>query len=456
MNSSDTECNTAGTVLRASSGCENVRPSVLIEYQEALRIILDWNTPVTVPENFRMQLQAIASHWLQSPETAPLVLGERAGKYWRTLLSMHIGSNKIESARQGLRRISSRPDWKIDFSSLPFPPVERPEFTFIDLFAGIGGFRIALQSIGGKCVFSSEWDRHSQRTYQNNFGEMPFGDIRAFTGDHVSDRKIGRLIPDHDFLVAGFPCQPFSKAGVSARKALGRRHGFSCEIQGNLFFDIVRIVKAKQPRVLLLENVKHLQRHDGGRTFQKIRQTIEEDLGYSFAAEVLDASTLVPQRRERCYMVCFRDRAHDYKFPMPLLKGDPKPLSSILVPNPEDHYTISSRLWEGHQNRTKRNLTRGSGFTAYLAVLSKPSNTLVARYYKDGKECLVPQPGKRNPRKLTPLECARLQGFPGNFKINDSDNQAYRQFGNSVAVPVVTEIAKIIAEELKKMKVTFV
>lgn len=443
---------TSASISHARSRPGRTKSSHVIAHDVALNLIQNSIAVESLDEKKKAQLRAIVSHWLQSPEKDPLVLGKSAGQRWRALLSGHVGSGSVKYVSEAWRRRMIEPEWKIDFSTFQFPPVETPAFTFIDLFAGIGGFHIALRSLGGKCVFSSEWDRHAQKTYETNFGEMPFGDIRDFTGDHVSDREIKRRIPDHDVLAAGFPCQPFSKAGVSARKWLGRKHGFSCEIQGTLFFDLVRIAKAKRPKVLLLENVKHLRGHDGGRTFQKIKTTIEEDLGYSFTADVRDSSTLVPQRRERCYMVCFRDLAHKYEFPLPTFEGKPKPLSSILDTNPEEKYTISDKLWDGHRNRTTRNLSRGSGFTAFPADPEKPSNTLVARYYKDGKECLISQPGKRNPRMLTPFECAQLQGFPLEFKISDSDNQAYRQFGNSVAVPVVTEIAKVIMKELKKMK----
>lgn len=447
MSSHVTEFISTTSVTRAPSRADNAKLPALIDHGDALNIILTSKVVESLSESARMKLPAIASHWLQSPERDPLILGKHVGENWRTLLSKHVGSCYGKVMRAGLCKGKSQIDWKIDFSGVSFPPLEQPAFTFIDLFAGIGGFRIAFQSLGGKCVFSSEWDRHAQQTYRRNFGEVPFGDIRTFTAEDISDRQIAKSMPDHDVLAAGFPCQPFSKAGVSARKSLGRKHGFSCEIQGTLFFDIVRVAKAKRPKVILLENVKHLRGHDGGRTFQKIKETIEKDLKYSFYPDVLDSSTLVPQRRERCYMVCFRDPVSEFSFP--LLMGNPMPLSSILVENPDDRYTISDRLWAGHKNRTKRNLKRGAGFTAFEANPERPSNTLVARYYKDGKECLVPQPGK-NPRKLTPKECARLQGFPDNFIPSDSDTQAYRQFGNSVAVPVVTEIAKTIVEKLKK------
>lgn len=321
----------------------------------------------------------------------------------------------------------------------PFPPPSAPTFRFIDLFAGIGGFRIALQALGGRCVFSSEWDEAAKKTYFSNFAEVPFGDIRQFTGKSVADDQLSDMIPDHDVLAAGFPCQPFSRAGVSARRSLGQLDGFACETQGTLFFDVVRIASVKRPAILLLENVKNLAGHDEGRTFRVIRQTIEEELGYSFHAGLLDARTLVPQKRQRYFMVCFRDPVGEFDFPD--LTGPALPLKSILQKRVDDSFGISEALWNGHKSRTQRNLDRGVGFTALEADLNQPANTLVARYGKDGKECLVPRRGK-TPRMLTPRECARLQGFPESFLLPSHRAPAYRQFGNSVPVPVVSLVAQ--------------
>lgn len=417
-----------------------------IDHREALKILLSVEAANQHEETVRVELPAIISHWLQSPKFDPFVLGGEARLRWTKILAAH--------ARVQVRppvetpELSPKPSFDIDFSSVPFRPVQKPKFEFIDLFAGIGGFRIALQELEGKCVFSSEWDRHAKQTYYENYGEVPFGDIRNFTGENISDKEIQDKIPDHDILAAGFPCQPFSRAGVSARKSLGQEHGFSCEIQGTLFFDLMRIAKIKRPKVLFLENVKNLKAHDEGRTFARIKQTIEKDLGYSFTADVIDSSPLVPQKRKRCYMVCFRDRK-DFRFP--LIAGPPKPLSSILENHPDDYFTISDRMWQGHIKRTARNLNRGVGFTAFEADLSKPANTLVARYYKDGKECLIPQQGQ-NPRMLTPRECARIQGYPENFIIHKWKMQAYRQFGNSLTIPVVRLIAKELVNYIEKRK----
>lgn len=332
-------------------------------------------------------------------------------------------------------------------SIVPFPPPVKPKFKFIDLFCGIGGFRLALQSLGGKCVFSSDIDAAARATYQTNFGELPYGDIRKLTNLDISDEELDRLIPNHDLLTAGFPCQPFSRAGVSARNYLGQNHGFEDIEQGNLFFDIVRIARVKRTKALLLENVKNFLTHDQGKTFHIIKETIEKDLGYSFNYKIIDSSSLVPQRRERFYIVCFRDNVN---FEFPNFQGEPLPLKLILEENVCNKFTISDKLWEGHQKRSQRNEARGAGFTVKLANLDKPSNTLVSRYYKDGKECLIPQQGK-NPRMLTPRECARLQGFPEEYLLPNSAAAAYRQFGNSVAVPVVIRIAQAILEKLDTM-----
>jgi DNA (cytosine-5)-methyltransferase 1 len=324
-------------------------------------------------------------------------------------------------------------------ANVPFPGPSWGEekFTFIDLFAGIGGFRLALQDLGGKCVFSSEWDKAAQETYKANFGEIPFGDITKLETQNCIPKKF-------DILCAGFPCQPFSRAGVSARNFLGLKHGFDHPTQGNLFFEIVKIAIKYKPRVLFLENVKNLKSHDGGETFKTIEKMIRE-IGYSFFPAVINAETEVPQRRERTYMVCFKNK--DINFSFPEFKGTPKKLINYLEKDVPDWYTLSDAMWQGHIKRSKRNKERGTGFTTSVADLSKPSNTIVARYYKDGKECLIPQLAK-NPRMLTPRECARLQGFPKQFIYHQSRKAAYQQFGNSVAVPVIRKIAKQIISHL--------
>ena len=319
---------------------------------------------------------------------------------------------------------------------VPYPTPEVGAFTFIDLFAGVGGFRLAMQGCGGRCVFSSEWDRAAQDTYARNYGERPFGDI--------TKEETKAAIPEtFDVLCGGFPCQPFSLAGVSARTSLNKKHGFEDKTQGTLFFDIMQIVRRHRPKVLFLENVKNLVNHDKGRTFKVIKESIESE-GYSFNYRVIDASSLVPQKRLRCYMVCVRDGG---KFVFPKIEGTERKLITILEKNVPPSFTISDGLWAGHQRRTQNNLARGTGFTAFAADVNKPAHTLVARYYKDGKECLIPQKG-RNPRMLTPRECARLQGFPEWFILPAAKSKAYKQMGNSVAVPVLREIAKCICHQV--------
>jgi len=311
----------------------------------------------------------------------------------------------------------------------------------IDLFAGIGGMRLAFGRVGAPqgrfaahCVFSSEWDRFAQQTYAANFGETPHGDIQEI---NASD------IPDHDVLLAGFPCQPFSIAGVSKKKSLGRAHGFADRRQGNLFFDIARILEAKRPPALLLENVRNLKTHDGGRTFRIIRAELQR-LGYRVHHRVLDAQGYVPQHRQRIFIVGFRsDLWPDLGFSFPDPPAQGPSLADILEAEVDGKYTLSDKLWQYLQAYAEKHRRRGNGFGFGLVdpARDRITRTLSARYYKDGSEILIKQCG-RNPRRLTPRECARLMGFPDDFVIPVSDTQAYRQFGNSVVVPLVEDIAR--------------
>jgi DNA (cytosine-5)-methyltransferase 1 len=330
-----------------------------------------------------------------------------------------------------------------------------PKFRFIDLFAGIGGMRLGFEAAGGECVFTSEWDKYAQQTYRANFGEShPIaGDIRAVPSE---------LIPPHEVLLAGFPCQPFSLAGVSKKNSLGRPHGFACETQGTLFFDVARIIKDLQPKAFLLENVKNLRSHDKGRTWATINKVLTEELGYHIDMAILDAKGVVPQHRERIFIAGFRHLA-DFSFQdieLPHASRGPR-LRSILHPEdaseaPEEPYTgsrgrVSSKyvltdgLWAYLQTYADKHRRMGNGFGFGLVGPDDTARTLSARYYKDGSEILVKRK-RGNPRRLTPRECARLMGFdrPGRepFRIPVSDTRAYKQFGNAVVVPVVEAVAR--------------
>lgn len=317
------------------------------------------------------------------------------------------------------------------------------DYTFIDLFAGIGGMRIAYERVGGHCVYSNEWNKYSQKTYFANFGEHPDGDI---TKVNAAD------IPNHDILVAGFPCQPFSIAGVSKKQSLGRATGFEDKTQGTLFFDVCRILKEKRPKAFMLENVKNLCSHDKGRTFKVIQESLEE-LNYKIFFQILDGKSYVPQHRERIVIVGFDQERYGkdvtFEFNLPLSEKAPV-IRDILESDVSDKYTLSDKLWVYLQNYAAKHKAAGNGFGYGIAPLDGVSRTISARYYKDGSEILIAQNGK-NPRKLTPRECARLQGFPDSFKIPVSDTQAYKQFGNSVVVPLMSEVAKLVINNLRKM-----
>lgn len=333
----------------------------------------------------------------------------------------------------------------------------RQGFTFIDLFAGIGGLRQAMESIGGHCVFTSEWDKFSKQTYEANYRDnRPIADdIREVAAEDI---------PPHNVLCAGFPCQPFSLAGVSKKNSLGREHGFRDEAQGTLFFDVVRILQHHRPEAFMLENVKNLTSHDKGKTFEVILGALQE-LGYSVKAQVIDAQHFVPQHRQRIVIVGFKENTGFTFEDLQLMPKGSIKLGSILHPqngtegaeapytegpdakvNPK--YTLSDKLWEYLQNYAAKHKAAGNGFGFGLVGPENVSRTLSARYHKDGSEILIDQGEGSNPRRLTPRECARLMGYSDDFSIPVSDTQAYRQFGNSVAVPVFKEVARIMAPHL--------
>ena len=341
---------------------------------------------------------------------------------------------------------------------------DEAEFSFIDLFAGVGGMRLAFEKYSGRCVFTSEWDSYSQKTYLANFGVD-----HDFVGDIT---KIpAKKIPSHDLLLAGFPCQPFSLAGISKKNSLGRKHGFECDTQGTLFFDIERIIGEKRPAAFLLENVKNLKSHDKGNTFKVIMQTLQEKLGYQVFEKVIDAKGFVPQHRERIFIVGFREPTEFTWDALKLPNKDAKKMVDILHPQNgteqteepytqtkrgrvNEKYTLSDKLWNYLQNYAAKHKAAGNGFGFGLVTKNDTARTLSARYHKDGSEILIKQRGK-NPRRLTPRECARLMGYETvdrHFEIPVSDTRAYQQFGNGLVVPVVEEIARIMKPHIVEIR----
>lgn len=364
----------------------------------------------------------------------------------REFLERKKGNKDEEITDEFVARVAENPiEYNLfsDFFNIPFPDPAEPRFTFIDLFAGMGGFRLAMQAHGGKCVFSSEWNKYAQKTYLANFGEMPFGDItKEVTKSYIPQ--------SFDILCAGFPCQPFSIAGVSKKKSLGRETGFKDKTQGTLFFDVADIISRHRPKAFYLENVKNLMSHDKGNTFQIIKGALEE-LNYSLHYLVMDGQTYVPQHRERIMIVGFnRDIYHGKEqFAFPQQKLATRSIKEILDPNVDDKYTLSDKLWSYLQNYAEKHRAKGNGFGFGMVNLNGISRTLSARYYKDGSEILIPQGDGMNPRRLSPRECARLMGYPDNYRLNQvSDVQAYRQCGNSVVVPLITAVSEQLVKTM--------
>ncbi|WP_370154666.1 DNA (cytosine-5-)-methyltransferase [Ferrovibrio sp.] len=391
-------------------------------------------------------------------------VAERAGCQVRTVYRWESGETKPRKLVLDMLEQAAR--------DKAAPSAQGGDFTFVDLFAGIGGMRRAFEAVGGRCVATCEWDKYARQTYAANFCTVDhpfFGDIREVTKG--SDREIDLQMPPHDVLVAGFPCQPFSIAGVSKKNALGRPHGFACEAQGTLFYDVAKIISVKRPRAFLLENVKNLVRHDRGNTFRVIMDVLRNELGYRFVDyRVIDAKGFVPQHRERTIIVGFREDAgfawEDVNIPD--AKKGPK-LGTILhsadeaidgrfITGPKGRvnpkYTLTDHLWAYLQNYAEKHRAAGNGFGFGLVTADDVARTLSARYYKDGSEILVSQGSRKNPRRLTPRECARLMGFDDGklppFEIPVSDTQAYKQFGNSVVVPVIESVARAVALCLKE------
>ena len=397
------------------------------------------------------ELRAALTHWLQAPSVIPQffsanyrhrVLSELLSGYSHTDetedKSKVVKDSEIEKLQQSL-----------SWDDLSYPPPKSWNFSFIDLFAGIGGFRQAFQNVGGKCVFSCEWDKFAKKTYEANYGETPYGDIR-----NINKVKI----PDHDVLCAGFPCQPFSLAGVSKKKSLGRRHGFDDETQGTLFFEIKEILRLKRPKVFMLENVKNLLSHNKGKTFEVIRHSLQDVLGYVITWKIVDGAMWVPQHRERVFIVGYdpsqinvvkedivipREPETDYNYPT---------LPSIIQRKVDGH-TIGPGTWKTLQRHKANHAAKGNGFGYGIHHFpirnDEVTRTISARYYKDGAEVLIAQEIDI-PRRLSVKEALQLQGYDSeNFNIPVSRTQAYKQIGNSIVVPAVTATAKEIASTLQ-------
>lgn len=322
-------------------------------------------------------------------------------------------------------------------------------FTFIDLFAGIGGLRIPFEEIGGQCVFTAEWDRFSRQTYAANF---PDSEDHEFAGDIRPYADHPEKVPVHDVLLAGFPCQPFSIAGVSKKNSLGKPHGFLCDTQGTLFYDLAKIIKHHRPSAFLLENVKNLERHDGGKTFATIMHVLRYELKYDVHVRVISSEHWVPQKRERIFIVGFKGESA-FDFDDLVIPENPPKLGDILDGEVDDKYTLTPKLWNYLKGYKEKHRSAGNGFGYSLFGPNDVARTLSARYYKDGSEILIEQKGSR-PRRLTPRECARLMGFDEagrpRFEIPVSDTQAYRQFGNAVVVPVVRAVAEIMQPHIEE------
>ncbi|MGX5716311.1 DNA (cytosine-5-)-methyltransferase [Arthrobacter sp. MAHUQ-56] len=403
-----------------------------------------------------------------SPAQVNLLLADALERYSRAELASALGVDVRTIIRWAMSEAAPKPYLGAALESLLRPRTvlrhEAPKFTFVDLFAGIGGIRQGFEQYGGECVFTSEWNAFSKKTYTVNFGAN-----HKFIGDIVGQHS---EVPEHDVLLAGFPCQPFSIAGVSKKNSLGRPHGFEDPTQGTLFFEIKEIIKMTRPSAFVLENVKNLTSHDRGNTFRVIRSVLEDDLGYEVHSRVIDGGHFTPQHRERIVIVGFaRETQFDWnelKLPSkadhqmvdvlhktdgsePFLPHDGEKYFNFTNQDVQEKYTLTENLWRYLQDYARKHRAAGNGFGFGLVNGSSRSRTLSARYYKDGSEILVSQVGKR-PRRLTPRECARLMGFDDSFVIPVSDTQAYRQFGNSVVAPVFKEVARVVTPHMLAVK----
>ncbi len=406
-----------------------------------------WITPQEVEE-----LDAVVSHWLQSFHKQIPFLSNSILNICENYIKTKTKGSQQSASESFLREVTSPYQTTMDFlyDFLPYPPPQNWHFTFIDLFAGIGGFRQAFQKAGGKCVFSSEWDKFAKKTYEANYGETPFGDVCNINKNEI---------PDHDVLCAGFPCQPFSLAGVSKKQSLGRKHGFEDKTQGTLFFEIKETLRLKRPKAFMLENVKNLLSHNKGETFEIIRHSLEDLLGYTINWKVVEGANWVPQHRERIFIVGYDPKQIEIKKDEIIIPEGPGhnykyPELKTIIENKVEGYTLGEGTWETLKRHKANHQKKGNGFG--YSVLNLPlkegavTRTISARYHKDGAEILIEQKGDR-PRRLTIKEAMQLQGYdPQRFLFPVSNTQAYKQIGNSVVVPAISACAHEIGKMLKK------
>ena len=421
-----------------------------MNFEEAKDIVFNYIDLHHKTLNQRPERDAILTHWILNQDIRPPEMPDSVFRKCCKIFSQP--GSPSENGHPGIREneLPYQSLLNFVFDDLPYPPPKETEFKFIDLFAGIGGFRIAFQNVGGRCVFSSEWDKYAKKTYEANFGEVPYGDIRKINK---------RSIPDHDVLLAGFPCQPFSLAGISKKNSLGRKHGFEDETQGTLFFEIKEILKQKQPKAFMLENVKNLLSHDNKRTFETIRHTLEDVLGYVVNWKIVDGANWEPQHRERIFIVGYHPDKINISRDKIVIPDKPRgkynrpELKDIILKKVDKKYTLGPGTWATLKRHKAHHAAVGNGFGYGLHTLPIPdgsiARTISARYHKDGGEMLIEQKGGR-PRKLTKEEAMQLQGFdPERFRFPVSDTQMYRQIGNSVVVPAVHETAREMAKILK-------
>ncbi len=398
------------------------------------------------------EINAIVSHWLQSHFFQLPFLTKSILLECQWFISEYFNNNALDliADRVCVPEEPYQLTLNFLFDNLPYPPRSVHKFTFIDLFAGIGGFRIAFQNAGGKCIFSCEWDKFAKKTYEVNFGEQPYGDIRDI---NKSD------IPDHDVLCAGFPCQPFSLAGVSKKKSLGRKHGFEDETQGTLFFEIKEILRIKRPKAFILENVKNLLSHDKGRTFDVIYRSLTDQLGYIVKYDVIDGAKWLPQHRERVFIVGYDPKQiqiskSDINIPKQPSKTYSFPELNTIIEEKVENHTLGPGTWETLIRHKAMHAAKGNGFGYGIHGVpikkGTVTRTISARYHKDGAEVLIEQKNER-PRRLTIKEAMQLMGFdPNRFIFPVSNTQAYKQLGNSVIVPVVQDCAMEMAKILER------